>query len=88
MADHKRVILLEYNADPFHPGSSCGGVWINLTAVVSSSSCFFVLFFVFQMFVSVSSHTVVDSDEPRSDEMAHWHISWAPSLPLIKILSL
>jgi len=71
VADHRRVILLEYNEDPFHPGSSYGGVWINLTAVVISISSCFVLFFVFQMFVSFSSHTVVESDEPRSGEMVH-----------------
>ena len=71
MADHMRVIvLLEYNEDPFHPGSSCGGVRISLNAVVSSSSCFSVLFFVFQTFVTVSSHTVLETDEPKSDEMA------------------
>ena len=36
----------------------------------------------------MSSHTVVNSEDPSFDETAHWHMSWAPSFPLVSILSL
>ena len=43
---------------------------------------------MFQILIIVSSHTVVNSEDPSFEETAHWHMSWAPSFPLVNIFSL
>ena len=45
------------------------------------------MFFVFQILIIVFSHVFIDSEDPSSEDTAHWHMSWAPSFPVISILN-